>query len=30
MGSEANILKSVKKVCNVAESDTSFDTDLIL
>lgn len=30
MGSEANILNSVKKVCNVAESDTSFDTDLIL
>jgi len=30
MGSEASILNSVKKVCNVAESDTSFDTDLIL
>lgn len=30
MGSEASILNSVKKMCNVAESDTSFDTDLIL
>ena len=30
MASEPNILKSVKKVCNVAETDTSFDTDLIL
>lgn len=30
MGSEASILNNVKKMCNVAESDTSFDTDLIL
>lgn len=30
MGSEASILNSVKKLCNVAESDTSFDTDLIM
>lgn len=30
MGSEASILNSVKKMCNVAESDNSFDTDLII
>ena len=30
MASETNILKTVKKACNVAEADTSFDTDLIL
>lgn len=30
MGSEASILNDVKKTCNVAESDSSFDTDLIL
>ena len=27
---DETILSSVKKVCNVAEDDTSFDTDLIL
>ena len=27
---ESSILNSVKKVCNIAESDTSFDTDLLL
>lgn len=30
MEPENSILNSVKKTCNVAESDTSFDTDLIL